>query len=412
MSNNSRTIISWNEWVSSPAGTPLPEWEPTPEQLGWPKNARPKGHEVNYAYDADRKKLNERTTPEAQKQLALRIGRGKDGNALVPRSHFPYELNATLNKPAQDGDEAIDQNENVLVYPEVTTINSHDTNTPKLNPHLSAFSTLDNSAAQDLAVLSWEEEEVARILVGVSRHRRSEQSKIHRLGSLIPNPTCPPTPAITPLTGQQLENLRLPDESEILGNFHGNRGLVSHLSNWGTFRGYAVEKTGEINSMECGAELFTKILDVIQAKEQQLYEEERIDKNGKPLKRDGELYATDTAQERAMHKWFHEALLSIASCEGYTYVKEGVDGRQERIFELANKEGALQEDERMSTNAGVQIKDVLENDLVYVFSRPRSAALHVANGAGNGASSTSDSDDDDLEQDESVYIHFRKRCRQ
>ena len=300
-----QTNISFWDWANRPGHSPIEEWQPEPGQLGWSEETKATTDQVNYEYDGEEDIAT--VTEEEQAQIKNRVARGKDGNALVPRSNCPHELNAILHKPSEneEADSIVDHYENEFVY-ESKSLEEKVSKNGKLPKHQVAFSTLDISAAQDAAVLAAKEQEAARILAGVS--------KLHRIGPWTEDPNPPaPVKQSRPLTEKELDQLMaLPRPSP--RPYAGLKSLKIKAGDFLDFRTLVIEKTKGINPGNSDADLYPKILDAMQRKEQRLFEEGRIDEKGRPLTKGGKLYDIDRVRGKILQTWFDEAMSSI---DGY-----------------------------------------------------------------------------------------------
>ena len=269
-------------WADQDDNSTIPEWQPKSAQLGWPDNSKEQHTEINTDYDEAQA---ETLAPEDQLMISYRVTRGKHRYALVPRTNYPHELSAVLVALDDDGDTKVDQYSDTLVYPP-TSADRQLLGIPSVEPkYPCAFSTLDAAAAQDTAILAAEEEGVVRVLM--------QTSKLHRLERLTPTV---PSPQIQCLPAQELNNLlalldpsRIPIETE--GFLLGHKTLEIDASNCSTFSELASAKTAGLNPSNCDASRYTDILDAMMRKEQYLAEESRIDEHGRPLTKDGNLFA-------------------------------------------------------------------------------------------------------------------------
>lgn len=102
------------EWADAKHSEPLEEWRSTPEQRGWPKGTTTIVKHVNWEFNVQREGKFDLTAAE-QAAVTERITRGRDENALVPRS-FSHELSTALHLPHKDEESTVDHYQNTMVF--------------------------------------------------------------------------------------------------------------------------------------------------------------------------------------------------------------------------------------------------------------------------------------------------------
>ena len=277
--------------------------------------------------------------------ISNNVAQGKTGVELIPRSTYPHQLNATLVEHDDDGEVIIDQYENTIVY--------------ELPPprQYSVFSTLDISAAQDGAVMTQQETEVARILAGTS--------KAHRLGPVnLPLNTAPTTFPRKELSDEEIQIerkvvedfLALPDESVPLetGGYLANQQNDCKLdsSAYDTFARYVAARTAVMNPGNCNPGVYVQILDAMAKKDTQMALEGRLDERGRPLIKTGTLYTNEATRGKYLQTCFDEAMSSFPQYIGFDSQFEMCVSEEQRIkdekMRLIEREAETQSPQRSS----------------------------------------------------------------